>query len=213
MQILVVAATAMEIEPFITSGPGADILITGVGSPATIYQLIKKLSGKKYDLVIQAGIAGCFSPVANELGSVVMVQKDTFADLGIEEKKSFHTLFELGFARPDEAPYQNGWLNNDYEFFKKLPLQKVTGVTVNKVSDEIFQRDTLVQKYSPDVESMEGAAFHFVCLQENIPFLQLRSISNVVGERDKSKWKMKEAIQNLNEALSIVVGNLKNESI
>lgn len=211
MQILVVAATAMEIEPFSKSGYGPDILITGVGSPATIYHLTKKLAEGKYDLVIQAGIAGCFSPAANQFGSVVIVEKDVFADLGIEEKKSFNTLFELGFANPDTMPYKNGWLNNEYEFLEKLPLKKVSGVTVNKVSDEVFQTETLIKKYSPDVESMEGAAFHFVCLQENIPFLQLRSISNLVGERDKSKWKMKDAITNLNEALSIIVDNLKNE--
>ena len=52
---------------------------------------------------------------------------------------------------------------------------------------------------------MEGAAFHYVCLQENIPFVQLRAISNFVGERDKSKWLMKEAIENLNrETIALV---------
>lgn len=53
----------------------------------------------------------------------------------------------------------------------------------------------------PVVESMEGAAFHYVCLQQQIPFIQLRSISNEIGERDKSKWEMKKAITQLNEKL------------
>ncbi len=48
---------------------------------------------------------------------------------------------------------------------------------------------------------MEGAALHYVCLQEQIPFVQIRSVSNYVGERDKTKWKMKEAIENLNTEL------------
>ncbi|MCP9750227.1 futalosine hydrolase [Ferruginibacter sp. HRS2-29] len=211
MQILVIAATEMEITPFIEAGLPVDILTTGVGVPATIYNLLKKIQEKQYDLVIQAGIAGVFSPVAYELASVVMVRKDTFADLGIEEKKSFKTLFDLGFALPDEFPYKNGWLNNDFEFFEKLPLQKVTGITVNKVSDEAFQAETFLYKFSPDIESMEGAALHFVCLQENIPFLQLRSISNVVGERDKAKWKIRDAVVNLNAVLSTMVNSLLNE--
>jgi futalosine hydrolase len=34
-----------------------------------------------------------------------------------------------------------------------------------------------------------------------IPFIQIRAVSNYVGERDKSKWKTQEAIYNLNETL------------
>ena len=48
---------------------------------------------------------------------------------------------------------------------------------------------------------MEGAALHYVCLMEKIPFLQIRSISNYVGERNKRNWNMKEAIANLNKKL------------
>ena len=58
---------------------------------------------------------------------------------------------------------------------------------------------------------MEGAAFHFVCLQQNIPFLQLRSISNKVGERNKTKWNLIEAIVNLNRELIDLV-DLINKS-
>ena len=57
---------------------------------------------------------------------------------------------------------------------------------------------------------MEGAAFHYVCLQQKIPFIQLRAISNYVGERNKTKWKMKEAIINLNEKLIFLLTELSN---
>jgi futalosine hydrolase len=39
---------------------------------------------------------------------------------------------------------------------------------------------------------MEGAALHYTCLMEKIPFMQLRSISNYIAERDKSKWGHEE---------------------
>ncbi|NMD28678.1 MAG: futalosine hydrolase, partial [Bacteroidetes bacterium] len=44
-----------------------------------------------------------------------------------------------------------------------------------------------------------------VCLQKEIPFLQIRGISNYVGERDKSKWKMEEAIDNLCNSLEDIL--------
>jgi len=43
------------------------------------------------------------------------------------------------------------------------------------------------------------------CLQKEIPFLQIRGISNYVGERDKSKWKMEEAIDNLCNSLEDIL--------
>ena len=55
---------------------------------------------------------------------------------------------------------------------------------------------------------MEGAVLHYICLQEDIPFLQLRSISNYVGERDKTRWKIKEAVDNLNAELLNIISQL-----
>ena len=57
-----------------------------------------------------------------------------------------------------------------------------------------YYRNTL----GAQIEYMEGAALHYVCLQEKIPFLQIRSLSNFAGERDKSKWVLKESIAHLN---------------
>ena len=55
---------------------------------------------------------------------------------------------------------------------------------------------------------MEGAALHYICLQEEIPFVQIRTVSNYVGERDKTKWKIKEAFENLNDELLKLIDQL-----
>ena len=87
-----------------------------------------------------------------------------------------------------------------------LHLRSVRAITVNKISDSLLQKQQFMLNYNPEIESMEGAALHYVCLQEHIPFLQLRTITNIVGERDKSKWKLKEAVENLNaELLKLIV--------
>ena len=61
---------------------------------------------------------------------------------------------------------------------------------------------------SCEIESLEGAAFHFVCLHEQLPFLQLRAISNIVGERNKKNWHLKEAVHNLNNKLITLIKEL-----
>ena len=207
MNLLVVAATKFEIEPFLKENSKADVLITGVGIPATVFHLTKKLLEKNYDLVIQAGIAGIFTERFN-LSDVVAVNEDTFGDLGIEEEEKFKTLFEKGFDNKNNFPFTNGWLVNNHSFLDKIDLPSAIGITVNTVTDNKIHNQLRKEKFSADIESMEGAAFHYVCLQQKISFLQLRGISNKVGERDKAKWKTKEGINNLNEELFKAIKNL-----
>jgi futalosine hydrolase len=207
MKLLVVAATEFEIVPYMLKNAMADILITGVGSPACIHMLTKRLQQFKYDFVIQAGIAGTFKN-SFPLGETFFIKSDLFADLGIYENESFFTLFEKKFADPNTVPYKNGWLENSIE--NTFNVSTAKSITVNTVTDNFLQTSLFTKKYDPDLESMEGAAFHYVCIQENVSFLQLRSVSNFVGERVKTNWKMKESIINLNENLVRIVNQFNN---
>ena len=197
MNILIIAATEMEIKPLLSVYFEADYLITGVGSPVTVYNLLKKIASKKYDFILQVGVAGSFDKFFN-LGDVVFVKSDCFADLGAIENKKFHSIFDLNFNGLNEFPFKKGMLENQFKI--QLSLKDAKGITVNCLTDEKEQIGILQIKYQANVESMEGAALHFVCLQEGIPFLQIRGISNFVGERDKSKWALKSAIENSNNA-------------
>jgi len=210
--ILVVAATAKEINPFIeltrTGGiNNADILISGIGLTASTYHLAKQLALKKYDLVIQAGVAGCFD-LTIPLGAVVAVKQDTIADQSVVELQKLKTLFDLNLVPQDQYPYKKGWLiNPNKEVLTKTKLKIVKGISVNQISTSKqmikFYRDV----FDPVTESMEGAALHYVCLMENVPFVQIRSISNYIGERNKKKWDMMDSIANLNDTLIKTINN------
>jgi futalosine hydrolase len=208
--ILVIAATAFEIAPFTSKEHhNVDVLVTGVGAAAGIYHLQKRLHQLDYDLVIQAGIAGTFTNAIG-LGETVIIKQDCFGDMGIEEKGNFNTIFKAGFGDANEFPFEDGWLINKQEGLERFLLPLVKAVTVNKVSDSLLQKQQLIANFEPQVETMEGTALHYVCLQEKIPFIQLRSISNEVGERDKSKWKIKEAINNLNSSLLNIINDVRS---
>ena len=207
MQILIIAATETEIQPFINADTGIDVLITGVGVPSTMYHLQKRIHQIDYDFIIQAGIAGSFN-AAIELGKTVFVKQDCFADLGIEEEENYTPIFKTIFADSNEFPFTDGWLINADKHVSNTNLSIVKAITVNKVSDAELQKQQFIKLFNADIETMEGAALHYVCLQENIPFLQIRSVSNFVGERDKTKWKMKEAIENLNIELQKLINSL-----
>ena len=204
MKVLVVSATALEIKPFIKSlgakRENISILVTGVGLTATTYSLTRQFALFKPDLAIQAGIGGCFYTTI-PLGSVFAIQKDIIADEGVTEKGVLQTMADLKLVSPNRFPYKNGWLVNNSGGLKLSKLKKATAVSVNTISHHQKTIRQYREKFDPVVESMEGAAFHYVCLMEKIPFLQIRSISNYAGVRNKKQWNLHAAIQNLNQAL------------
>jgi futalosine hydrolase len=201
MDTLLVAATEFEISPFIaTQHPNVDILITGIGVPNTLYNIQNAIKNNDYQLIIQAGIGGSFI-TTTPLATVFEIEKDVFADIGFSQNKIFTPLHQSKFANKNDFPFTNGWLLNTTKCTTKIALQKVTAITVNTVTDNIDTINELTTLYQAQIESMEGAALHFVCLQQAIPFMQLRSVSNYVGERNKNNWKIKEAIAALNQTL------------
>jgi futalosine hydrolase len=208
MTCLLAAATPFEIAPFLenmrqqTAGiQPIDVLITGIGLTASTYSLQKQIHLKRPDLIIQAGIGGCFDP-KTPLGKVVAIQKDTIADQSVMEKGELMTLFDLKLVKPDQFPYKRGWLTNpSKELLKRSNLKAVTAISVNHITSKSQMIELYRQHFSPTIESMEGAALHYTCLMEQIPFIQLRAVSNYVGERNKKRWKIKEAIENLNKEL------------
>lgn len=181
---------------------------SGVGMLASAVSLTRMVHDQRPGLVIQAGIAGCFNENA-ALAEVVAVGDEQLADTGVLENGGWKDLFDLGFDHENARPFLNRRLPNPWlnDLIKNLPgIRTVSGVTVNQVSTNQEAIARIREKYDPFTESMEGAALHYVCLTANVPFLQLRSLSNYTGERDKAKWLIAPAVESLNRTL---VGFLK----
>lgn len=207
MQVLLTAATAKEIGPLLeeyrTSNKfqDVDVLISGIGLTSTAYHLTRQLHLKKPELIIQAGVAGCFAK-KTPLGSVVVVKQDTIADQSVIELKKLKTLFDLNLVPQNQFPFRKGWLVNPHlALAAKSKLKAVKAISVNQITTSKQMIRFYENEFHPVTESMEGAALHYVCLMEQIPFLQIRSISNYIGERNKKKWNMKESILNLNKTI------------
>ena len=174
---------------------------SGIGLLASSVSLMKMFVQETPTLIIQVGIAGCFDKKI-PLGKVFAVKDDFAGDIGVMENKVWKDLFDMKFDKPNDAPYEkkslpNPWLSQ-YNLLK-LPAKK--GVTVNTISTEKNKIDLYSGRYKASLESMEGAALHYMGRDLNIPFIQIRAVSNYVGERNKAKWNMQEAIYNLNETL------------
>jgi futalosine hydrolase len=220
VNILIVSATEKEINPlahelncinkesprFASYNNGIhaiDILVTGIGLPSTIFQLTNQLNKQKYNLVINAGVAGSFN--SNFIaGDIVHVTSEIFGDLGIDDNDQFNTLFEKGFIDNNTFPFHSGKLLNTNQTpftdrFRHLPSAK--GITVNTTSGSLATIEKIYNKFQPDIESMEGAGVFFTCMQLGVVFNEIRAISNKVEPRNIKNWNLPLAIKNLNDYL------------
>ncbi len=213
-KILFVTATGMEVDvlkkiagiEFASGGYRyrnfeISVLVTGIGSVSTAWAMKQWISvNEKPDLAINAGIAGSYKADFG-IGDVVMPVSDCFADAGIEDGDEFQTLYEAGLSGADEFPFRNGHLFADERFITKLAgyLKPVNAITVNTATGSEVTRARLSGKFNPDIETMEGATFFYICSRDEIPFVAIRAISNMVEQRDKNKWDIKTALCNLSE--------------
>jgi len=223
MRILIVGATWMEVKLLVDEfslkkekshlfkkyefgGTKIDILITGIGTTFTTFHLTHTLQENKYDFVLNNGIAGSLTREI-KIGEVVNVISEEFADLGVEKKDEFLTLFESGFMDSNEFPFENGVLKsaNNSRIFD---FKKVRGITTNKSFGRSASIAEINQKFSAHIESMEGAAVFYVCNWLGIPCYQVRAISNFVEPRNSSKWNIPLALENLKEAVLTVLKKL-----
>lgn len=218
MRVIISAATMgewmeayLKISPFY-SGESKRLNISfhesGVGMLAATFSLTKVALYEKPDLIIQAGIAGCFDQDI-KLGTTLAVQEEILGNTGVEEDGKWKDIFDLKLEKSSYPPFEKRRLPNQWEKeYNLLKLPTVASVTVDEISVNPARIKQLIGKYNPTLESMEGAALHYVCRKCDIPFLQIRSVSNYVGIRDKSQWKIAEALKNLNETLVQYVENL-----
>ncbi len=217
MKITVVAATNQEIEPvreylserlYLQSHHRIICLVTGIGLMNTTFELTRHVCREKPELVIQGGIGGSFSQLFPP-GTVVAIKDDIVGDLGVTENGEWIDHFDMRLSDPDLAPYTKKKLVNfHHQILEKSGLCQVSAVSVNEITTSKGRIETYIARYTPVIESMEGAAVHKVCLEEAIPFVQLRAVSNLVGVRDKKQWKIPQAIKALNEQVILLINKI-----
>ena len=211
MNIIITAATTHEWKPaFLNINKlytpknkrlNISFHVSGVGIAATAVSLTKLLCNEKPDLIIQMGIAGAFNN-KEKLGKTFVIKNDCFADMGVEENKEWKDIFDLKLTKNNYPPYEKKGLPNPYlQQYNLLHLPEATGITVNTINTQKNRIEQFKKKYAPDIETMEGAALHYVCREAKVAFLQIRATSNYVGERNKTKWLLKESIENVNQTV------------
>jgi futalosine hydrolase len=182
-----------------------DVKIGGVGPVAAAAAAAKILSRSAFDLVICAGICGGFAGRA-EVGSAVVADAVICADLGAETPEGFCSVDELGFGSA-RVPLNQELVSRVAQALRQggLPVAQGPVLTLSTVTGSAAMAEELLARVPGAVaEAMEGFGVAYAAQQEGLPVLEIRAVSNLIGPRDKSAWRIKEALQTLEAASSIL---------
>ncbi|MEU4307255.1 MULTISPECIES: futalosine hydrolase [Streptomyces] len=180
---------------------GPDLLAAGVGpalaAASTAAALTAAaLDGAPYALVVSAGIGGGFAPHA-PVGSLVVADEITAADLGAETADGFLPVTELGFGTVTHLP-PAGLVGAVAAATGARAGTVLTGSTVTGTAE----RAALLRARHPRAlaEGMEGFGVAEAAAAHGVSVLELRAVSNPVGPRDRAAWRVGDALAALTDA-------------
>jgi futalosine hydrolase len=205
-RILIVTAVEAEAEAVrrgLPDGPhGVTVLVGGVGSAwaaAATSRALALDAESGYEAVLSVGIGGGFRGKA-ELGGLLLARRVVVADLGADSPDGFLSVDGLGFG---SSTLDGG----------RVPgLDAVVGtiLTVNTVTGTDERAAELMERHPAAVgEAMEGYGVAAAAALAELPFAEVRAVSNLVGKRDRDAWRLDLAFAALTAAVRPIAEGLE----
>lgn len=205
-------------------GSGAAVILqSGYDKTNTAHSLTCLLETVRPELVLQVGVGGAFREAGLGLGDIVVATEEIYADTGVRtpdgwiSTKEFNSpllekdghLFWNRFPLDDGLASRCAKVIADGEWGASTP-KIVAGpcVTLSEVSGSTARGDELHRRWGALLESMEGAAAAHVCAIYDVPFLEIRSVSNLVVDRDRESWEVGDAAKRAAQAAIYVCSRL-----
>ncbi|RXZ76688.1 futalosine hydrolase [Paenibacillaceae bacterium] len=207
-RILIVTAVAVERDA-VLRGLGNDsrfdVIAAGAGVAAAAAATAAALARSPYRLAVSAGIAGGFADQTT-VGALVVSSEIIAADLGAETPEGFRSLDELklGSASAKVAPHLPAKLA---AALKQAGLAADAGpvLTVSTVTGTASTAVELARRVpGAAAEAMEGYGVATAAAFSDVPAMELRAISNMVGPRNRDAWRIPDALKALEAASAVL---------
>ena len=205
--ILIVVATALEAARLPKLEHSIPV-VSGIGAVNAALATQAGILEHQPGMVLSVGIGGAYPSSGLQPGDAAVSSAIVYAGLGAMDGSEFLDLEQLGFPlleRDESKTFNTLPVSGLSRAFAEaagiahgpfLTLETVTGSLEATSRIEVRFPGALV-------EGMEGAGVAHAAFKHNIPCLEIRGISNMVGPRDRSKWKIPEALRALSRVLEV----------
>ena len=171
------------------------------------------------------GVAGTYALAAAPLGTAVVATRETWPEYGLATKDGVEA-FALGFPQwgdkhdIDPPPVWDSLHLEPKLSYRAMRLPYLVtsvpreannpfvvagaSVTVAGVTATRERARELSGKHAALMENMEGFALALAARQAGIPFGEVRTISNIVGERASTAWNMPVALAALGRVAQLL---------
>ncbi|NTY01590.1 futalosine hydrolase [Deinococcus sp. JMULE3] len=193
--VLIVVATSGEADRL--RDLPARVIVSGVGPVAAALATTHALMHAPARLVISAGIGGAYPGAHLHPGDLAVSSVMIQADLGAWDDDTFLPLTGLGLSVLPHAPHDAtfpAWTGAG-TVADRASAALGPALTLSGVTGSSAQAQALERRYPGALcEGMEGAGIAHAALLAGVPALEIRGISNPVGPRDRSAWRIPEAL-------------------
>jgi len=216
VNVLMTAATELEMQAFLDAGGESSIpcLITGIGPVETVLSLMDILYKRpEIDCVLNFGIAGAYlendTAIQAGLLDICLAEQEVFGDLGIqladkvEPFRGDLPVRDRFILDPDVLSVAGRVLGD-----AGISYKQGTFITVNCASGTQRRGNQLGRQFHGLCENMEGAAVARVCEAFSLPCLEVRCISNMVEDRNRENWRLREACVQAGRAAAVIAAGL-----
>jgi futalosine hydrolase len=191
--MLIITPTQKEKEPLIAFLPPDTIHVCGIGRVNTASFLTEEIITKRPNSVLLVGCAGAYLGSGLLIGDIAVAQSECSVDEGILNESGCQSMEEIGIPvlTKEDVTYFNIFPVDERLSDRLLECARTEGliaeggrfITVSAISGTKERADTINKRIGALCENMEGAAAAHICMKYDIPFAEIRGISNFSGQR------------------------------
>jgi futalosine hydrolase len=184
----------------------------GLGAVNTAHALSCALQSWKPDLVLQLGVGGAYPNAGLQIGDLALAEAENYGDLGVRTSQGWQSseLIGIPVIGGDVDYYNHFPLDRELVARGSEVLSRQNGsagtlragpfVTVQECTGTTELGIERGDRFAAICENMEGAAGAHICRLFEVPFLEIRGISNMVDDRQIERWEIPRAADVAQEA-------------
>lgn len=188
----------------------------GMGKTNAAHALTALLETRPVRGVIGFGIGGAYPGSGMDVGAIALATAAVYGDEGVQAPGGWLSteaigipLWQAGAARTfNTFALDPALVQTARTALADAGYDVRTGpfVTVSSCSGTAALGAAMAERVPGALcEGMEGAALAHVAAIYGVPFLELRAVSNLVEDRDLSRWRIRDAAEAAQQAVRVVV--------